>query len=115
MAKKNIKTPSVTSFEEADTNTEVRDSGIEVNDYVLRPRVLPLIVKLPADASAAQIERAKVLNAYAYSNPKGWALKKERLIKELEDLKNAPDPIDLPEGAPRISVGPKMPDGAMPE
>ena len=96
----------VTTFEEADTQSDERDSGIIVNDYILRPRILPLIVQLPATASKAQVERAKVLNAYAYSNPKGWALKKDRLIAELEALKDAPDPVE--DNSP-IKVGSKIP------
>lgn len=108
---KTEKKSSVTPLQEADTSTEVRESGITVNDYVLRPKTLPLIVTLPADASMAQIERAKVLNAYAYSNPKGWEIKKDRLVKELEDLRDAPDPVEPPDGAPRVSVGSKLPAG----
>lgn len=45
----------------------------------LRPTVLPLVVKLPEDASKAQIEYAKVLNAYAYQNPAKFEAK--RMIK----------------------------------
>lgn len=114
MATKEKKT-TVTAMQEADTDVEVRDSGIEVNDYVLRPKTLPLIVRLPEGASKAQIERAKVLNAYAYSNPKGWSQKKDRLVAELEALADAPDPVEPPEGAPRISVGSKLPGGQIPE
>lgn len=70
-------------------------SKIEVNDPLdLRPTELPLIVKLPEGASKAQQEFAKVLNAYAYQNPQKWAVKKDELIKKLESLENAPDPIE---------------------
>ena len=79
--------------------------GIEVNDPMdLRPTELPLVVKLPADASLAQIAYAKTLNGYAYKNPDKWAEKKEDkiingvlvkgLISRLKDLKNAPDPVE---------------------
>ena len=62
-------------------------SGIEVGEPLdLRPKHLPLVVKLPAGASSAQKEYAKVLNAYAYENPEKWALKRDRLIKRLESL-----------------------------
>jgi hypothetical protein len=63
------------------------DSGIEVGDPMdLRPKNLPLVVKLGANASSAQKEYAKVLNGYAYQNPKKWKAKKEELIKRLESL-----------------------------
>ncbi len=86
-----------------------RASGIIVNDGILRPQALPLIVVLPEGASQAQIERAKVLNAYAYAQPIGWEQKKERLLKELEDLKDAPDPIENP-NAPKLTVGTPLPE-----
>jgi hypothetical protein len=86
---------------------KVDDSqGIEVNDPMdLRPTELPLVIKLPADASKAQIAYAKVLNAYAYKNPVKWADKKDDkvlpgggvvkgLITKLKELKNAPDPVE---------------------
>lgn len=71
----------------------------------LRPVELPLVIKLPPDASKAQIEFAKVLNAYAYKNRVKWNLKKDDkvlpngkvikgLISQLRDLKNAPDPVE---------------------
>ena len=62
----------------------------------LRPVALPLVITLPADASKAQIEFAKILNAYAYQNPTKWAIKKGKLIAQLKELKNAPDPIEEP-------------------
>ena len=108
MAKKIIEEP-----EEVETNDNVRESGIIVNDNSFSAKTLPLIVVLPEDASEAQIERAKILNAYAYSNPVGWASRKEALIAELEALKNAPAPKEDP-NAPRLSVGSKIP-GVLPE
>lgn len=81
------------------------DSGIIVNDPMdLRPTELPLVIKLPADASKAQVEYAKKLNSYAYQNPVKWATKKDDhvvngntvkgLITRLKELKNAPDPVE---------------------
>ena len=62
-------------------------SGIEIGEPLdLRPKHLPLVVKLPAGASSAQKEYAKVLNAYAYENPTKWAKKRDKLIKRLESL-----------------------------
>lgn len=62
-------------------------SGIEVGDPMdLRPKKLPLVVKVPENASSAQKEYAKVLNAYAYTNPDKWAKKKAILVKRLEML-----------------------------
>lgn len=80
--------------------------GIEVNDPMdLRPTELPLVIKLPAGANAAQVAYAKTLNGYAYKNPEKWAEKKndqilpngaviKGLITRLKELKNAPDPVE---------------------
>lgn len=92
--------------EEVKETPKVDDSqGIEINDPMdLRPTELPLVIKLPADASKAQIAYAKTLNGYAYKNPDKWADKKndkivngvlvKGLISKLKDLKNAPDPVE---------------------
>jgi hypothetical protein len=94
---------------------KVDDSqGIEVNDPMdLRPTELPLVIKLPVDASKAQIEYAKKLNSYAYQNPTKWADKKDDkvvngavvkgLISKLKDLKNAPDPVENPEKSLKVN------------
>lgn len=83
-----------------------KEQDIIVNDIEeLRPVELPLVVQLPPDASKAQIEFAKVLNAYAYKNRVKWNQKKDDkilpngkvikgLISQLRDLKNAPDPVE---------------------
>lgn len=80
--------------------------GIEVNDPMdLRPTELPLVIKLPADASKAQIAFAATLNGYAYKNPQKWSEKKndktlpngvvvKGLITKLKELKDAPDPVE---------------------
>ena len=102
-----------TSDQSVEGNENVRESGIVVNDNTFSAKSLPLIVVLPEDASEAQIERAKILNAYAYSNPVGWASRKEDLIKELEALKFAKLPKQDPT-APRLSVGSKA-RGILPE
>lgn len=96
---------------------EIRDDnqGIEVGSPLdLRPTELPLVVKLPADASKAQIKYAAILNAYAYQNPAKFEEKKndqivngavvKGFLSKLKDLKNAPDPIELSEDAPRLKV-----------
>lgn len=85
------------------------------NPEDFRPRELPFIIKLPSDASKAQIEFAKVLNAYAYKNPKKWAEKKDDrvvngktikgLITQLKEKKFAPDPVEDPNV--RLSYGNK--------
>ncbi len=74
--------------------TEVVDEIVVRDPEILRPKELPFVVTLPADASKAQIEFAKVLNSYAYQNPTKWAVKKDTLIKQLKALKNAPDPVE---------------------
>lgn len=77
--------------DQIETNDE---QAIEVGDpQSLRPVDLPLVVKLPADASKAQIAYAQTLNSYAYQNPDKWAIKKDLLIAKLRELKNAPDPV----------------------
>ena len=93
----------ISQQEEEETIENMRESGIIVNDSTFSAQSLPLIVVLPEGASEAQVERAKILNAYAYSNPKGWASRKWHLIAELEALKDAPAPKEDP-NAPRLSV-----------
>tara|TARA_R110000868_G_scaffold387646_1_gene656283 strand:+ start:7027 stop:7383 length:357 start_codon:yes stop_codon:yes gene_type:complete len=79
--------------------------GIEVGTPMdLRPTELPLVIKLPADASEAQIAYAKTLNGYAYKNPTKFEEKKndrivngtlvKGLITKLKELKNAPAPVE---------------------
>jgi len=91
------------------------NQGIEVGSPLdLRPTELPLVVKLPADASKAQIEYAKILNGYAYKNPAKFEAKKKDQVVEgkvvkgflskLKDLKNSPDPIELGEDAPKLKI-----------
>lgn len=91
------------------------NQGIEVGSPLdLRPTELPLVVKLPADASKAQVEYAKILNGYAYKNPAKFEAKKsdqivdgkvvKGFLSKLKDLKNAPDPIELGEDAPKLKI-----------
>lgn len=81
-------------IETTETVDETVVDGIVVKDpLVFRPIELPLVVIVPDDASLAQKEFAKVLNAYAYKNPKKWEIKKKILIEKLASLKNAPDPV----------------------
>ena len=73
---------------------ESNEQGIEINmPNIQKVQELPLVVKLPEDASNAQIAYAKVINAYAYQNPRKFAMKKDAMIKTLLSLKNAPDPV----------------------
>lgn len=85
---------------------ETSDEIIVRDPLILRPVDLPLVIKLPASASKAQVEFAKVLNAYAYKNPEKWAIKKDKLLAELKAKKNAPDPVEdnLKFGNRRLSV-----------
>lgn len=89
--------------------------GIEVGSPLdLRPTELPLVVKLPADASKAQIAYARILNGYAYKNPAKFEAKKNdqivdgKVVKgfltKLKELKNAPDPVEPGEDAPKLKV-----------
>jgi hypothetical protein len=95
-----------------ETPTETSNDEIEVGSPIdLRPSELPLVVKLPKDASAAQVEYAKTLNVYAYKNPAKFEAKKDDkivngvlvkgLISKLKDLKDAPEPTT--EGKLRIN------------
>jgi len=95
------KTPTV-EVQSTDT-AQTRDSGIIVNESPLARKILPLIVVLPANASKAQIERAKVLNGFAYQFPAKWDVRKEALLKELEALKDAPDPVE--DGDTKLTIG----------
>lgn len=87
--------------------TEDDNDGIVVTEPVNIQTDLPLVIKLPADASKAQIEFAKLLNAYAYQSPVNWKREKDDqldamtgkvivkgLISKLKELKNAPDPVE---------------------
>lgn len=85
---KEVETPIVVKEE------VVEEQDIKVESPMNLKTELPLVVKLPKDASKAQIEFAKTLNVYAYKNPAKWEVKKERLIKKLRSLKDAPDPIE---------------------
>lgn len=77
-------------------------SGIEVGSPLdIRPKSLPLVVKLPESASSAQKEYAKILNGYAYQNPEKWEAKKDVLIKRLESL--ADKEVVIPEGGLSIN------------
>lgn len=94
------------AVEEPKVEEEVKaEEEIEVSDPMdLRPKELPLVVKLPKNASKAQEVFAKTLNGYAYKNPKKWADKKDDkivngklvkgLITKLKELKDAPDPVE---------------------
>lgn len=91
MAKKELKNQT--------EEVQSESNKIEVGEPLdLSPKSLPLVVKLPKNASSAQVEYAKVLNAYAYINPKKWSGykdektgkwvpgKKDVLIKRLKSL-----------------------------
>ena len=69
------------------------EQDIEIKDVQeIIPKELPLVVKLPEDASLAQVAFAKTINAYAYQNPEKFTQKKDAFMKKLKELKNAPDP-----------------------
>lgn len=89
---------------------EATDSGILVRDPEdFRPKVLPLIITFPEgyNPSKEQVRLAKVFNGFAYQFPDKWKIRKDELLKQLEDAKNAPDPVENPDV--HISVGPKAP------
>ncbi len=108
LKKETIEVVQEESIEEAPTVVAPKvdeSQGIEINDPMdVRPTELPLVIKLPADASKAQIAFAATLNGYAYKNPQKWTEKKndkgvngvtiKGLITRLKELKNAPDPVE---------------------
>lgn len=87
----------------------VRSSGIKVQEPLVRLGTnLPPVIILPPGASEAQIERARVLNGFAYQFPKKWEERKEKLLKELEDLQFAPPPRGLEDGKLTVGTTPKL-------
>lgn len=60
----------------------------------LKVTELPFVVKLPANASPAQKDYARFLNAYAYQNPEKWENKKDVLARRLKLLEG----LDVPVG-----------------
>lgn len=74
-------------------STETKSGIVVRNPLDLRPVELPLVIELPEGASEAQKAYANILNAYAYKNPTKWAIKKDKLIAELEKRASWPDPL----------------------
>ncbi len=70
--------------------------GVEVGDpEELKPKVLPLVITPKGGAkddefggwhNAAAFSHARVLNAYAYKNPRKWKKKKNVLVAQLVEL-----------------------------
>lgn len=75
---------------------EVDDITID-DPEILRPKELPFVVKPPKAgwANGAQAEYARVLNAYAYSNPAKFKAKKETLVKNLKALAENPGLLNV--------------------
>lgn len=85
---------------------ETVDEIVVRDPQIIKPVDLPLVITLPESASKAQVEFAKVLNGYAYKNPTKWEVKKEALLKQLKNLKNAPDPVNTERGV--LTIGTKL-------
>lgn len=75
--------------------------SIEIADpEILRPRVLPLVIKpkgkvdeedpLGGWANESACAFAKTLNGYAYKNPKKWGKKRNGLVAQLVELNTLP-------------------------
>lgn len=76
-----------TNVEETTTDVQKTSNGIEIGEPMdLTPKSLPLVIKLSDKASTAQIEYAKIVNGYAYSNPKKFKEKKDEFVAKLESL-----------------------------
>lgn len=83
-----VETPTVETKETKETS-----SGFSVKDpEVIMPKELPLIITPDSGswANEAQAEYARTLNGYAYKNPEKWKVKKEVLLKALEDMATDP-------------------------
>jgi hypothetical protein len=106
------KTNQAVNKENAVNTTETQASGIIVNDVAANIAQVALTVVLPDDANSAQVEFAKFLNSFASQNPKGWELKKERLLKELVSLKTNPV---LPIDNSKTIVGSPVPSATLSE
>ena len=78
---------------------------IIVREPINLKQELPLVIVLPEDASDAQKEFARTLNAYAYKNPVKWAIKKDKLITKLKALKDAPAKVQF--GVGKLTYGKK--------
>lgn len=98
------------------------DEIIVKDPQVLRPVELPLVITLPESANDAQREYAKTLNAYAYTNPEKWAVKKDDftnekgqvtkgLISKLKELGKDPSKLSLYIGGGdgNLTIGSKLP------
>jgi hypothetical protein len=57
---------------------------------IFTPQARPEVVSPSSGVwdNPAQEALAKVLNDYAYTNPKKWAVKKDVLVQQLKDLGN---------------------------
>jgi hypothetical protein len=75
---------------ESEDKATVNTEGLQA----LRKEAQPVIVKLPKNPSSAQVEYAKILNQYAYTNTKKFEKKQEKLLERLDFLKDR----ELPEG-----------------
>ncbi len=96
----------------ADASDESDEDGIIVKDpQVLRPVSLPLVVTLPESATDEQKEYVKTLNAYAYSNPEKWSIKKDVLIARLKEIGKDPSKLSLYRGGEEgsLKVGKPLP------
>lgn len=85
----------------AETATVATPEGITVQDpEEVRPKALPLLITPDSGAwkNAEQEEYARILNGYAYKNPKKWGKKKEVLLKQLVDIGNDPEKLALYRG-----------------
>lgn len=104
---------------DSEESTTETIGDIEVGDpMLLRPRELPLVVK-PADGgewkNPEQAEYARYLNAYAYKNPKKWALKKKDrtqgnviikgLISKLAEIGEDPEKLNFYRGGEGGGIG----------
>jgi hypothetical protein len=107
-----------TPSEAPDSDVEVKDVDnaaiakgerqVKAKDVRQKVQTFENIIVLPDDASPAQKQFAKSLNAYAYQNPDKWEEKKERLLDKLESLRGMDK---MPGGRnTQISIGENLAD-----
>lgn len=78
-------TPPVEDSTVVDTSN---DEFTVEDPEILKPKELPLVIK-PKDEdwkNEAQAKYARLLNGYAYSNPKKWKIKKAVLLARLSEI-----------------------------
>ncbi len=83
---------------------ETSDEFVTEDPEILKPKTLPLVVKPTSGAWANEEQEAysKILNAYAYKNPKKWMKKKAVLLAQLSEIGKDPEKLMFYKGVNEI-------------